>query len=437
MGRLSTSIAATATHADNLPGMLPNVSALDVLLPRSLVGSSRKNKPLNHSSGSIQLPNAAAVGDAEIKRDSKGRLVMVRHKGSSIYGRGSSIAGSDVITFEDLKKSVEKMKQEEGSDEKKSGKGSKKGDAKKDEVKDEGKDEKKDDGWTMEEDATLREFKTNRKGLSWKDIAAEMGKGLDDLKARWKVLQAADKEGGGENKKTDDKKADDNKSDDNKADEKKDEAGGKGKGGKGKKEGDGGGESKQNEEKKGGGGQQKMDQFVFTEAQDKELRECVTAGTNWKLTAKAVKRSQDACKKRWEEIGCETAKKEEPTKEEPKREEAEKKSKPSSKTKSKKEDTKKDEAQKPASVTKAPSKAASAAGSVRSTRSSVKFSIREWRALQEDEFFSFEELQILCQLIGKHGDRSWLGIASAFHDKTGRRVHPEDIREKFEAMGEV
>ena len=44
MGRLTTSLAASATHADNMPGMLPNISMLDVLLPRSLAGSGSKRK---------------------------------------------------------------------------------------------------------------------------------------------------------------------------------------------------------------------------------------------------------------------------------------------------------------------------------------------------------------------------------------------------------
>lgn len=30
--------------------------------------------------------------------------------------------------------------------------------------------------------------------------------------------------------------------------------------------------------------------------------------------------------------------------------------------------------------------------------------------------------------------QTWLRIASAFFDRTGRRVHPEEIREKFEEM---
>lgn len=42
MGRLTTSLAASVTHADNIPGVLPNISLLDVLLPRSLASSGNK-----------------------------------------------------------------------------------------------------------------------------------------------------------------------------------------------------------------------------------------------------------------------------------------------------------------------------------------------------------------------------------------------------------
>ena len=431
-----------------------------IALPKMYLVDSNTGQPLNRSTNSLPLQSASAIGDAEIKRDRHGRLVMVRHKGSSVYGDGVSMSGSEMITFDDIRRSVEKMKENEEEEKKsekgskKSVKGSQKGSQKGSEKgKDEKKDEAKKDaeasgGFTADEDAQLREFKalTGKETKSWKQIAEEMGKDKNDLQAHWRELQAADREGGG----GEDKKPDDKKVEEPKADGKKDE-GGKGKDGKGK---DGNGKQGANEEQKAeekkegnGGGQQKMDQFVFTEEQDEELKACMAAGTNWKLTAKAVHKSQAACKKRWEEIGGDAAKADEPKKEEPKKE-ASKKEEPK-KEESKKEqagstkaksvaksETKKEEVKKPASV-KAPSKAASVAGSVRSTRSSVKFSIREWRTLQEDEFFTFEELQVLCQLIGKNGDGSWLRIASAFHDRTGRRVHPEDIREKFEALGNV
>ncbi|UJO10963.1 uncharacterized protein CLAFUR5_02131 [Fulvia fulva] len=88
---------------------------------------------------------------------------------------------------------------------------------------------------------------------------------------------------------------------------------------------------------------------------------------------------------------------------------------------------------------KHPSKAGSAVSrrSTRSHRSEAKFTMREWMTLQEDEIFSFGELQLLTELINKEPGRSWLSVASAFHDKTGRRVHPEDIREKFDEMARM
>jgi DUF1680 family protein len=52
----------------------------------------------------------------------------------------------------------------------------------------------------------------------------------------------------------------------------------------------------------------------------------------------------------------------------------------------------------------------------------------------EDDIFSFGELQCLSELITQDGRQRWLRIASRFADRTGRRVHPEDIREKFAAL---
>ena len=78
------------------------------------------------------------------------------------------------------------------------------------------------------------------------------------------------------------------------------------------------------------------------------------------------------------------------------------------------------------------SKAPSAAGSNRSGQ--ARFTMNEWQTLQEDSLFSFGELQCLSELIMRDQSQTWLRIAAAFYDKTGRRVHPEDIREKFESM---
>jgi len=84
--------------------------------------------------------------------------------------------------------------------------------------------------------------------------------------------------------------------------------------------------------------------------------------------------------------------------------------------------------EKPASA-----KAASVAGSRRSN-GEARFTMKEWLTLQEDDLFSFGELQCLSELIMRDQSQTWLRIASSFYDKTGRKVHPEDIQEKFEQM---
>lgn len=447
-----------------------------IALPKMYLVDSDTGQQLQNATPGL---SASAVGDAEIKRDSRGRLVMVRHRGSGVFGGSGSMTGSEIITFDDIRRSVEKMKEGEKDDKKsensskksakpsvkgeiedkkseigskKSAKSSVKGvsDDKKSEnsskksakpsVKGEANDKQSETGskksanpsvkgevstqhesksngsFTAAEDAKLRELKTStgKRSKPWREIAEEMGRDMEHLKSHWKQLQAADQDGGAADNTAENKAAD------AKADEKKDD------GGKGEKRG-------------GKGGQQMMDKFVFTEDHDKQLRELMATGANWKIIAKTIHKPQDACKKRWEEIGGDAASKDESQKQEPNRKESQQDAASTGQSDKKedtsiaKSDTKKEEYKKPASI-KVPSKAGSVPGSVRSTRSSVKFSIREWRTLQEDEFFTFEELQLLCQLIGKDGGRSWLRIASAFHDKTGRRVHTDDIREKFKAL---
>jgi len=78
---------------------------------------------------------------------------------------------------------------------------------------------------------------------------------------------------------------------------------------------------------------------------------------------------------------------------------------------------------------KAPSKAGSKAGS------EARFTMGEWMTLREDDLFSFGELQLLSELLNRDETIRWDRIASQFYDKTGRRVHKDDIREKFEGIG--
>lgn len=67
----------------------------------------------------------------------------------------------------------------------------------------------------------------------------------------------------------------------------------------------------------------------------------------------------------------------------------------------------------------------------------ARFTMTDWLTLQEDDIFSFGELQCLSELIAKDMNQGWQRVAARFFDLTGRRVHPDDIREKFESMAMV
>ena len=67
----------------------------------------------------------------------------------------------------------------------------------------------------------------------------------------------------------------------------------------------------------------------------------------------------------------------------------------------------------------------------------ARFTMNDWLTLQEDDIFSFGELQCLSELIAKDVNQGWHRVAARFFDLTGRRVHPDDVREKFESMAVV
>jgi hypothetical protein len=68
------------------------------------------------------------------------------------------------------------------------------------------------------------------------------------------------------------------------------------------------------------------------------------------------------------------------------------------------------------------------------TTNEARFTMSDWLTLQEDDIFSFGELQCLSELIAKDMNQGWQRVAAKFFDLTGRRVHPDDVREKFESM---
>jgi len=101
------------------------------------------------------------------------------------------------------------------------------------------------------------------------------------------------------------------------------------------------------------------------------------------------------------------------------------KKEPDNKPASKKEDTK------PGS-----NKPASKSGSTayNANNYETRFTMTDWLTLQEDDMFSFGELQCLSELIGKDLGQSWQRVTAKFFDLTGRRIHPDDVRDKFESM---
>lgn len=69
-----------------------------------------------------------------------------------------------------------------------------------------------------------------------------------------------------------------------------------------------------------------------------------------------------------------------------------------------------------------------------SNNGEARFTMNDWLTLQEDDIFSFGELQCLSELIAKDMNQGWQRVAAKFFDLTGRHVHPDDVREKFESM---
>ncbi|KAK1019900.1 hypothetical protein LTR54_000544 [Friedmanniomyces endolithicus] len=182
---------------------------------------------------------------------------------------------------------------------------------------------------------------------------------------------------------------------------------------------------KKDAKKDGGGNNDKNPNFrEWTAEEDTELKKLMAEGNTLKQIAKEMKRGQAQIKKRWAEIG-DTAKVEgvdlkntESHAEEHKH--ASKKEK------------------------KAAKKAAEAAASHHAAEKKdtkpdrndgeARFTLHEWQTLTEDSIFSLGELQYLSELAMRDQSQNWERIAGKFYDKTGRRVHAHDIRDKFVQM---
>ncbi|KAK5754168.1 hypothetical protein LTS12_015694 [Elasticomyces elasticus] len=215
-------------------------------------------------------------------------------------------------------------------------------------------------------------------------------------------------------------------------------------------------DNKKDEKKDNKGGDKNPSNKPFTDDEDAELKALVAKPDyKWKDIAKEMKRGQQTLKDRWKEIGDDTdpdnrsgeekkddkkddkkdggggetkgmSKKEKKAANKAEKEKAEAGGGGEGKIGKQQNESKKDKS-KPAAA-KAPSKVGSAGGG------EARFTMNEWLTLQEDSLFSFGELQCLSELIMRDQNQTWLRIAATFYDKTGRRVHPDDIREKFEEM---
>ncbi|KAF2159152.1 hypothetical protein M409DRAFT_61101 [Zasmidium cellare ATCC 36951] len=481
MGRLAKHIAATAAFADNMPpaDKLPSVSLIDALLPRiwSMSSASKKNHhlpptthhpPLINTRNSqpsavltsrcphhaqamwwhpfiglfvpkikvslldsntqqpldpyVQMPPGSIHTD--IKKDKDGKMVMVRHRSKN----DSVVNGNNNVAVKNAKKNKNDN--------------------------DGGKDTGGDGAaFTAEEDAKLKEFKESN--TTWKNIAAEMSRAQHELKARWKEIEGKP-DTGGDQKKNDgggkDNKADGNdqkdgggdfsKEDDDKIKEmlasntgfkKIAQALGRNLDGLlkdhiNKLKAETGGDNAKND--KGDKGDKKNDDD-FSKKDKQKIKELLESGTGYKQIAEALGRARvdqplkDEIAKIKAEGGGDKKKDEGGSKDKEKKKDGDGGGK--NENKKDKEKSKKDE----------PKKAASNAPSHRSHRSEARFTIEEWKALQGDELFTFDELQLLSEIIMRDPGQSWLAVASRFLDKTGRRVHPDDVRDKFDQMAKI
>lgn len=201
---------------------------------------------------------------------------------------------------------------------------------------------------------------------------------------------------------------------------------------------------------------QKDDSAPWGAEDDEQLKALKAEGKTWRQIAEITGRSQGLLKEKWKPLnpdnpankagaedkkdgngGGDGGKKDNGgNNNEPKNEKQSKKqAKQAAKEEAKKADA---DPTKPAS--KVPSATKAPAGktpSVARSDGQARFTMQEWMTLQEDDVFSFGELQCLSELMLRDERQRWQRIASAFYDKTGRRVHPEDVREKFGEMGSM
>ena len=184
----------------------------------------------------------------------------------------------------------------------------------------------------------------------------------------------------------------------------------------------------------------------WTTEDDKQLIDLKAEGKTWAQIAEITGRPKSALQHHWKDINPEKQNNQNNKSEEKKdnngggNDKNDANNDEAKPTKAEKKAAKNAAKAEAAAATKPVSaKAASAAKTPSAAKSDgqARFTLGEWRTLQEDDVFSFAELQCLSELMLRDERHMWLRLASAFYDKTGRRVHSEDIREKFESMGSM
>ncbi|KAL1306701.1 hypothetical protein AAFC00_005371 [Neodothiora populina] len=174
-----------------------------------------------------------------------------------------------------------------------------------------------------------------------------------------------------------------------------------------------------------------IDAFVFTPEEDAELIKLKSENKSWKTIAKQMQLPQGLLKARFKQLEAAAAAADKSTsavKSEEKRTSKRSSSRHHHTSRESNEPTK--PGTKPNSV--APSKKSSRPPPPPPPPASTAFSsIFE---LKEDESFSFSDLQLLVDLLEADARRVWDRVASAFFDRTGRRILPGEVKAKMRGL---
>lgn len=207
-------------------------------------------------------------------------------------------------------------------------------------------------------------------------------------------------------------------------------------------------DAKPEEQKKdtGGSGRLKGPDVPFFAEEDEKLKALKGENTPWKQIAEEMQRAQHVLKNRWKEIGKQGGNNQ------GKKEDGGKKGNNNGNNKQQgggkgqqdnnqnqnmggKRDKNNDN-KNANQNNKQEKKAASKVGDKTQDTSNndTRFTMADWLTVQEDDMFSFGELRCLGALIATDPQMQWRRVAAKFFDLTGRRVHPDDVRDKFESM---